>query len=334
MEKDNAVTMSETPIQSGESRKKDVVMLKLKSWLMKVIPFFGLLVLIIFFQIVSEGSLLTSKNLMLIFKQGFALFIVATAGVFVMSTGNLDFSIGAIAGFSCVCATLVAKGIAPWASIPVALLIGLGVGMVNGFSSTVLKLPSFLACLCMMFILMAGTQSLITGTSIMMPISMIDWDTNVLKIIVAIVYLLLMILLFNYTRIGKQLRSLGVSIEAARQSGVNVNGMQFLAYSITGLAAGLAGFFLMLRTGGAATTTGSTLTTDVIIAIVFGGMSIAGGSTSKISAAILGTLIVTVLNNGMILAGYGGDAQQLVKGILFLVIVAVSITRDKNMIVK
>jgi ribose transport system permease protein len=63
-------------------------------------------------------------------------------------------------------------------------------------------------------------------------------------------------------------------------------------------------------------------------------MSISGGASSKITAAMLGTLIVTVLNNGMVLSGYGGDAQQLVKGILFLVIIAVSTKRDPNVIIK
>jgi len=300
----------------------------------KIIPFLGLLVLVVFFNTITKGNLLSAKNLTLIFNQGYALFLASAAAVFVMSTGNLDFSMGAIAGFACACATLAAKAIAPWVSIPVAILVGCLLGMINGFAITVLRLPTFIACLCMMFILMAGTQSLIAGSSIMMPISMMMWEVDVIKIVLAVVYFALMLLLFNYTKIGKQLKSLGVSIEAARQSGINVKKMHFLAYTLTGAASGLAGFFLMLRTGGAATTTGQTLTTDVIMAIVFGGMSISGGASSKVSAALLGTLVVSVLNNGMILAGYGGTTQQLVKGFLFLVIIAVSLKRDKDTIIK
>jgi ribose transport system permease protein len=298
------------------------------------ITLLGLIFLVVFFGIVTKGNLLSAKNLSLIFKQGYALLLVTLAGVFVMSTGNLDFSLGATVGFSCVCATLTATYTSPALSIPVAVLVGLAVGLINGISITKFKLPSFIACLCMLFILTAATQSLITGSSIMMPVSMIKWETNLLKGIVAVIYLAVMIVMFNYTKVGKQLKSLGVSIEAARQSGVNIDRMMILAYVISGVAAGIAGFFMMLRTGGAATTTGQTMTTDVIVAIVFGGMSISGGASSKISAAILGTLIVTILNNGMVLAGYGGDAQQLVKGILFLAIIAVSMKRDSNVIVK
>lgn len=308
--------------------------MSIKEKMSKSIPFLGLLILILFFQIVTKGNLLTVKNMMLIFKQGYAILIASLAGVFVMATGNLDFSLGSIAGFCCVCATLAAANISPALAIPTAVLIGLGIGLLNGFAQNVLRLPSFLACLCTMFILMAATQSLITGSSIMMPISMMAWDSDGIKIIFAVFYIAVMVVMFRYTRIGKQLKAIGVSPEAARQSGVNVSGMMTLSYVITGIAGGLAGFFLMLRTGGAATTTGQTITTDVIIAIVFGGMSISGGASSKISAAILGTLIVTILNNGMILAGYGGDTQQLVKGLLFLVIVAVSTKRDGNTIIK
>jgi len=323
---------------SGAISERDTVnaerLEKAKRAFSKAIPFLGLVLLVIFFQIVTAGNLLTGKNLLLLMNQGYALLIACFAGVFVMSTGNLDFSMGSIVGFACVCATLAATNIAPWAAIPVAILVGLAIGLINGFAQTVLHLPSFLACLCMMFILMAATQSLITGSSIMMPISMMTWESYGLKAGFLIVYAVVMIVLFKYTKVGKQLKYIGVSPEAARQSGTNLNHRIVLAYAISGVAAGIAGFFLMLRTGGATTTTGSTITTDVIIAIVFGGMSIAGGATSKISAAILGTLIVTVLNNGMVLAGYGGDAQQLVKGIAFLVIIAISTRKDSNLIIK
>ena len=168
----------------------------------------------------------------------------------------------------------------------------------------------------------------------MMPISMMYWETTLRKIIFIVIYAAVMIVMFNYTKVGKELKTLGVSMEAARQSGVDLKKRIVLAYCITGIAAGFTGFWLMLRNGGAATTTGQTITSDVIIAVVFGGMSVSGGASSKISAAILGTLTVTILNNGMILSGFGGDPQQLVKGLLFLLIVGISTRRDSNVIIK
>ena len=302
----------------------------------KVISLLGLLVLVIFFSIVTKGELLKLSNLELIVKQGFTLFLASLAAVFIMSTGNLDFSMGANVGFCCSLCALVAKNVSPVAGILTALAVGCLVGIINGVAITQLKLPSFITCLCMMFILTAATQTVCaeSGGSISAPLSMRKWESLGLYAALGLVYFAIMLLMFRFTKFGKDMKALGVSPEAARQSGVGVNKMIMLGYLLTGVAAGLAGFFTMIRTGGASTTTGQTMTTDVIIAIVFGGMSIAGGATSKISAALIGTLIVTTLNNGMVMAGYGGDPQQLVKGILFLVIIAVSTKRDANTIIK
>ncbi len=302
----------------------------------KSASFLGFVVLVILFSILTQGKLLSAANLELIVKQGFTLFLVSLASVFIMATGNLDFSLGANIGFCCaVCAT-VAQTMPPAMAVATAIAVGTAVGAINGLVITKLRLPSFITGLCMMFILNAVTQTLCAtgGSSIPMPLSMRKWESLPLYGILGIIYFAVMLVMFRYTKFGKYMKALGVSPEAARQSGVGVNLMIFLGYLLTGFAAGLAGFLTMLRTGGATTTTGQTKTTDVIIAIVFGGMSISGGATSKISAAVLGTLIITTLNNGMVLAGCDGTLQQLVKGILFLIIIGVSTKRDTNTIIK
>ena len=310
--------------------------LKGKQLFSKAASFLGLVVLVILFSILTKGKLLAVSNIQLIIKQGFTLFLASLAGVFIMSTGNLDFSLGANIGFSCAICATVAETMPPAVAVIAAIAVGALVGVINGLVITKLRLPSFITCLCMMFILMALTQTMCArgGSSISMPLSMRKWESLTLYAILGVIYFAVMRVMFRYTKFGKYMKALGVSPEAARQSGVSINKMIFLGYLLTGLAAGLAGFLTMLRTGGATSSTGSTMTTDVIIAIVFGGMSIAGGPTSKISAAVLGTLIVTTLNNGMVLAGYGGEYQQLVKGLLFLIIIGISTKRDSNTIVK
>lgn len=310
--------------------------LKWKQMFSKSVSFLGLVVLVVFFAIVTGGQLLNPDNLMLIFKQGFTLFITALAAVFIMATGNLDFSIGANIGFSCAVCALVAKSVHPVAGMVTGICVGALIGAANGIIITKFKMPSFITCLCMMFILMAATQTLCSneGGSISMPLSMRRWESVGMYLVIGIIYFAVMLVMFRYTKFGKYMKALGVSVEASRQSGVGVDKMIFLGYLLSGTAAGLAGFLTMLRVGGATQTTGMATTNDVIVAIVFGGMSISGGATSKISAALLGMLIVTTLNNGMVLAGYGGELQQLVKGILFLVVIAVSTKRDTNTIVK
>lgn len=317
--------------QSGSNKAS--LFLNVKKYITKFIPLFGLIIMILFFQITTKGKILSINNLRLLFKQGFALLIATTAGVFVMSTGNLDFSIGANLGF-CASVACFAAFVHPYLALPVAIITGIAVGFINGAAQVLFKLPSFIACLCMMFILMALNQTLTGGGSKMIPVDMMRMDNSTINFIAIIIYMVVMIILFRYTKVGKYLKAIGISNEASIQSGVKTGKMIFVAYMITGAAAGIAGYFTLLRTGAAAPSIGTTTTTDVIIAIVLGGMTISGGASSKISAAILGTITITILNSGITLSGMGGEAQQLVKGLIFIVVVAVSSSRDKNTIIK
>lgn len=318
---------SESSIKNKKLNIEKGEELNRKELLLKIVPYFGLIFTVVLFTLLSRGNLLSMKNVTLMFRQSVILFMASLAGVFVMATDNLDFSMGANIGFSCVCGCLAAQ-INPYLSIPVALLVGTGVGLFNGTVQVLFGLPSFITCLCLMFVLMAASSSLIPGSSISMPTSMMSWDQDVTKVIVVAIYFVICLIVFNYTKTGKYLKTLGVSEEAARQSGVNIGKMKMIAYAISGFAAGLTGFFTMLRTGGATTSTGQTVTFDVMVAIVFGGMSTSGGATSKIRAAVIGTLTITVLNNGMAISGLGGATQQLIKGLLFLLIVGLSAQRN------
>lgn len=127
---------------------------------------------------------------------------------------------------------------------------------------------------------------------------------------------------------------MGISEEASTQSGIKCAKMHIIAYCITGAAAGLAGYFSLMRTYCASYMTGQTMTVDVIIAIVLGGMSVSGGASSKIGAALFGTIMTVVLCNGITLAGLGGEYSQLIRGILFVIVVAISADKSKNAIIQ
>ena len=134
--------------------------LKWKQLFSKSASFLGFVVLVILFSILTQGKLLSATNLQLIVKQGFTLFLASLAGVFIMSTGNLDFSLGANIGFSCAICATVAQTLPPAVAVAAAILVGTAVGALNGLVITKLRLPSFITCLCMMFILTAVTPTL------------------------------------------------------------------------------------------------------------------------------------------------------------------------------
>jgi len=325
-------TAAAPAVEAEQDLAKVVKKEKIKKIIVRLLPLIGLVFLVVLFYFLSDGKLVRTNNLKSLFNQAFSVFICAIAGVFVMSTGNLDFSLGANMG---LCATLAcfAAFVSTSLALPTALLVGVAVGFLVGVIQIYAKLPSFIACLCMMFILMALAQSLTGGTTKMLPPSMLGMKLDAVKIIVLIVYIAAMYILFEYTRVGKQLKAMGISEETCIQSGIKTGRLRIIAYMLTGFAAGLAGYFTLLRTGCASYQIGSTMTIDVIIAIVLGGMAVTGGSSSRISAAIYGTLMTVVLDNGIVLSGLGGDAQQMIKGILFIIVVAISTKKDKNAVI-
>ncbi len=311
------------------ARKAETMQVLLK----KLMPYLALIGVVMVFFFLTDGKLLTQANMLLVFKQSFCVLIAACAAIFVMATGNLDFSIGANVGFSCACACLAAFSNTAYA-LPIALVVGTIMGMITGSLHVIFKIPSIIACLCMSFILTASTRTLVGATNLVAPASMLLIETIPLLLCTAIGFVFVLFIIFEYTKVGKQLKAIGISPEAARQSGTNVNKMKILAYAFVGLACGLAGYFSLLRTGSASQFVGQTITTDVIIACVVGGMSVTGGVTARISAAVLGTFIISVINNGMILAGMGGEFPQLVKGFIFIIVVTATTMRSSNTIVK
>lgn len=317
--------------QSKQSEEGDKTVIKNK--LAKLLPLLSLILLGVFFQIVGKGKLFTAQSIESLLGQAIALMIATTATIFVIATNNLDFSIGANIAFSSTVACLIGYHI-PWMTPIIAIAVGLLIGLINGVVYVVFRLPSFIVTLCMMFILVAASESLTQGTNILVPMQLFQWNESAAKYVLLILYLLIIVAIFEYTRIGKQLKAIGVSEETAILSGVNSAKMRILSYVISGAGAGLAAFFMMLRTGSAGPKSGSTMTIDAIIAVVLGGMAISGGAKSTIWAGIVGASIITVLNAGIIVAGLGGNYQQLIKGIVFIIVVSLSTSREKGTIIK
>ena len=121
---------------------------------------------------------------------------------------------------------------------------------------------------------------------------------------------------------------IGAGETAAEYSGFQVKRTKVLVFVFAGMLAGAASIFSLLRTGSVISTTGNLLETDVMIALVLGGLPITGGARSKYSPVIIGVLILAFLDNGLIQMGASTVIQQLVKGIFFLL--AIIVTTDRR----
>ncbi len=306
--------------------------MKKKSFIRDNFSFIGLILVILIFQILTEGKLLSSRNFMNIFNNFFSIGLGAVGVMYLMSLGELDLSVGAILGFSAAMGAF-ASGISLTLILPAAILTGLLIGTLNGIFISRLRVESFIGTLAVSFVIRGITTWLLNGSA-GIPVKMRIFDKDMIKIAVFLVVIIVFYIIFDYTSFGKYCRSIGASQEAARQSGVNVERVRIMAFAISGLLCGLAGFFSLVRTCTASSKTGNAFEFDVLLAVLLGGMPLSGGWAVKFRAAVVGSIAMAAMNNGMSLLGIDGLKQQLIQGIILIVVVVISFDRRNAVVIK
>jgi ribose transport system permease protein len=299
----------------------------------KLIPYIGLVLIIVLFGALTQGKLLTFRNVKLIFNQAVVLIIACVGVTFVMSQGSLDLSQGSLLGISgAMAATFAAMN--PALALPMALLTGIAVGCINGTLLAFFKIPSFIVTLCLLFALRGLTVIATHEGSIPIPFEMLRLDSYRIKVTLLVMIILIAYYIFNYTTIGKSMRAIGSGEVSARFSGVPVERLKLLAYLISGVLCGLCGWLNVVRTGAADSKTGLLFELDILTALVLGGMPLTGGASAKIQSAIIGGLMLAILSNGMVLVGIQAELQQAVKGVIFLIAVYLSFERESVVLIK
>lgn len=303
-----------------------------KDFMHNYFSFIGLLLVAAVFHILTEGRLLSSRNVMNIFNNFFSIGLGSIGVMFLMSLGELDLSVGATLGFAATIGALAAKIDVVWI-LPVCLLTGILIGALNGVLISRMKVESFIGTLAVSFIARGLTTYLLNG-SVGIPLSQRVFDKSAVKITVFIAAAVIFYVLFNYTAYGKACRAIGASADAARQSGVAVERVRAMAFVISGFLCGLAGFFSLVRTCTASSKTGNAFEFEVLLAVLFGGMPLSGGWTVKFRAAIVGSIAMAVMQNGMSLMGIDGLTQQIVQGVILIVVVVISFDRRNAVVIK
>lgn len=303
-----------------------------KDFMHNYFSFIGLLLVAVIFHVLTEGRLLSSRNVMNIFNNFFSIGLGSIGVMFLMSLGELDLSVGATLGFAATIGALAAKIDVVWI-LPVCLLTGILIGALNGILVSRMKVESFIGTLAVSFIARGLTTYLLNG-SVGIPLSQRIFDKSAVKITVFIAATVIFYILFNYTAYGKSCRAIGASADAARQSGVAVERVRAMAFVISGFLCGLAGFFSLVRTCTASSKTGNAFEFEVLLAVLFGGMPLSGGWTVKFRAAIVGSIAMAVMQNGMSLMGIDGLTQQIVQGVILIVVVVISFDRRNAVVIK
>ena len=304
-----------------------------KSWikahLSDIIPVLGLILVLVFFNAVSGGKVFTKTNFNTLFNEAFSLLIVTYALIFVMAQGKNDMSLGGVVALAAALAAHASS-----ISGNLVLLVGLLCGLLNGLIVTEFRIDSFIATIAMSFILKGFVELLLQSGVQSIPIKMMMLDSQQLKITVALVFGIISFILFKYTMFGKHCRAIGSRLEVCRQSGVRVKLVQYGSYVFTGLASGLVAFFFLIRSGAANIGTASNLEFNALQALMLGGVLITGGSSVKFRSAVIGSITMAALANGMTLWGVETLTQQLIKGFIFLIVIALTFERKSVEVIK
>ncbi|MFN3381715.1 MAG: ABC transporter permease, partial [Runella zeae] len=139
----------------------------------------------------------------------------------------------------------------------------------------------------------------------------------------------LAILLSNKTKIGRYIYAIGGNENAARLSGININRVKVIVYTLAGVLAAVGGLMVTSRLDSAQPNAGTGYELDSIAAVVIGGTSLSGGKGS-IGGTVLGAIIIGVLNNGLVLLNVSPFWQQVVKGLVILIAVVIDKANTKN----
>ncbi|RAK18260.1 monosaccharide ABC transporter membrane protein (CUT2 family) [Anoxybacillus vitaminiphilus] len=285
---------------------------------------------IIYFSItLHDEGFLTTSNLLNIARQTAMISIMGVAMTFVISTGEIDLSVGSITALASLTAALALQaGLGLFGGIAAGLGTGLAIGIINGLLITKVAIPSFLVTLGMMGIV-KGLAMWITDTA---PVPIVHSTFNFLfgsgdigSIPILLIWTLIITIIghiiLKKTAFGRQTLATGGNEMAAKFSGVKTSKIKFLVFVGSGLMAGFAGMLYAGRMHAGRYTFGEGDELSVIAAVILGGTSLFGG-VGTVIGTVIGSLMIGTINNGLIIMGLDVSQQMIVKGLIIILAVA------------
>ena len=296
----------------------------------------GLLLLMWIALSVSTTTFLTERNVSNLMRQGAMVAIIAVGQTFVIVTAGIDLSVGAVVGVSTVAVSLMmVHGFGVPAAILFTLLMGVAIGAFHGFGIVQLGLPPFIMTLASLTAL-RGIGLLVTnGATISgLPSDFTDFALSSFLGIPSLFWMVILVsvpayVLLGHTRWGRYLFAIGSNPEAARLTGVNVKGMIYLAYIVSATLAAFVGVLLAARIGIGNATQGDGWELQAIASSVIGGTSLFG-AVGSVQGPLLGSFILTTINNGANLLAVNAFWQRIITGGLIIVIVYFDQLRRKK----
>ncbi|MFL2000411.1 ABC transporter permease [Microbacterium sp. A1-JK] len=291
----------------------------------------ALLVIVIVGAVTAGSNFVGVDNILVILRQASIIGVISVGMTLVIIAGGIDLSVGSVMGLASVVAALaVVQDLADslhWVVIVViALLVGVGAGLINGIVIAYGNVVAFMATLAMLVAarglaeILADRRTLVVGDRGFLDFFNADiLGVDMLIWIFALVAVLGWILL-NRTTFGRRTVAIGGNREAARLAGINVRRHTMWLYAIAGLCAGIAGVMILARTTAGSSTNGTLYELDAIAAVVVGGTLLIGGR-GTITGTVFGVLIFATLTNVFVQNNLTSSVQAVAKGIIIVVAV-------------
>jgi ribose transport system permease protein len=306
-------------------------------------PFLGLLLVIGLFSLSPSVRpyFLTGPNFKIILTQTVIVALGTLGMTLIIVSGGIDLSVGSVVALtSVVGATALLKGYSAWTVVGLSIIVGSGIGLLNGLVIGGLRMMPFIVTLGMMGVA-RGTAKWLSGNQTvsapdspingimdlkdptrLFPLPLGVWITVGLAILTAI--------LMRNTVFGRYIFALGSNEAAARLCGIRVNLQKVLIYCVSGVFFGLAGLMQLSRLTQGDPTVAIGLELDIIAAVVIGGASLSGGSGSVLGSMI-GALTMAVLRNGSNQMGWPTFMQEIIIGVVIIIAVGVDKLRQHSL---
>ncbi|AKN74695.1 ABC transporter [Streptomyces sp. PBH53] len=287
--------------------------------------------LVVIGGVTEPDAFLDTRNLQLVLTQASVIGVVTVGMTFVIASGGIDLSVGAVVALASVWATTVATQEHGFAGILfTAVVVGLGCGLVNGLLIAYGGMVPFIATLAMLASARGLALQITDGRTQIVTVDGIlrlgERDSYVLGlpplVLVFAGVTVLGRLLLNGTTFGRRTVAVGGNAEAARLAGIDVRRQRLYLYLLSGLCCGIAAFLLIVLSGSGQNTNGNLYELDAIAAAVIGGTLLSGGR-GTVTGSVLGVLIFTTITNIFALNNLQSDVQQIAKGAIIVAAVLV-----------
>jgi ribose transport system permease protein len=286
-----------------------------------------LILICIGFQL-ATGKFISTRNLAIVTQQASINIVLAAGMTFVILTGGIDLSVGALLAVAAVVAVAMSLSGLAWLAIPMALIAGLALGAINGSLVAFLRLPPFIVTLGAMTAVRGIARLIGNDTTVFNPQLPFAWIGNARLfgvpwlVIIALLVIAISWFILRRTVLGVWIYAVGGNPAAARLSGIKVWLILMFVYMTSGFLAGLGGIMSAARTFSAnGAQLGLAYELDAIAAVILGGTSFVGG-IGTIIGTLIGALIIAVLSNGLILMNVSEIWQFIIKGLVIIGAVA------------